>query len=166
GRETDIDLGAFPRGYRQMAIDPYRIARYREVLVTTMADHRQPLLFHCTAGKDRTGWTAALLLLLLGVAREAVTDDYMRTNEIRTEHNVMVVERHRTMLARRRSVDPATVPDDDLAAIRSLVEVRRDYLDNAFAAVDEAYGGFDRYRRDALGLDDHAVDSFRASILV
>jgi protein-tyrosine phosphatase len=40
-----------------------------------------PSLFHCTTGKDRTGWAAAALLTLLGVPEEKVNEDYLRSNE-------------------------------------------------------------------------------------
>ena len=43
---------------------------------------RAPLVFHCTAGKDRTGFAAALILLSLGVQREAVMQDYLLTNAL------------------------------------------------------------------------------------
>lgn len=41
------------------------------------------VLFHCTAGKDRAGWTAAVLLSVLGVDRQAVTEDYLLSNRYR-----------------------------------------------------------------------------------
>ncbi|MGI9603189.1 MAG: tyrosine-protein phosphatase [Acidimicrobiales bacterium] len=166
GRDANIDLEAFPRGYRQMAVDPYRIDRYREVVLTLMTRPRQPALFHCTAGKDRTGWTAALLLSIAGVDQELIVEDYLFTNHVRADHNVTVVEEHRTRIAERKSIDPGSVTDDDLAAIRSLVEVRVDYLDSAFAGVQESHGSFDRYRREALGIDDATVEAFQADILV
>ncbi len=66
---------------------PRRCAPGFRTLFATLSDgtHR-PLVFHCTAGKDRTGFASALLLTLLGVPWDTVMDDYLRTNELWTGH--------------------------------------------------------------------------------
>ena len=48
--------------------------------------------------------------------------------------------------------------------VRPLLEVRREYLDAAFAAIDEAYGSFDAYLRDGLGLDARTLAKLRAAL--
>ena len=50
-----------------------------------------PFLFHCTAGKDRTGFVAALVLLALGVPAETVYEDYLVTNRYRAAYNTMIL---------------------------------------------------------------------------
>ncbi|MGY2113974.1 tyrosine-protein phosphatase [Nocardia gipuzkoensis] len=94
------------------------------------------VLFHCTAGKDRTGWTAAVLLTLLGVDRATVTEDYLLSNRYRDA----------------RADDP-------------LNGVQRSWLDAAFDQVDRTYGSFDAYVRDGLRLDDREVAALRARLL-
>ena len=47
-----------------------------------METDKTPLMFHCTAGKDRAGFAAALFLAALGVERETIIEDYMLTNEL------------------------------------------------------------------------------------
>ena len=49
-------------------------------LLRMLVERDDPLVFHCTAGKDRTGFAAALILLALGVPREVVMEDYLLTN--------------------------------------------------------------------------------------
>src|SRR5215471_4005016 len=90
---TAIDDGtATPFVVMQFLTDHYRDYPRRcapgfRTLFTTLSDGRQrPLVFHCTAGKDRTGFASALLLTLLGVSWETVIGDYLRTNELWTGH--------------------------------------------------------------------------------
>ncbi len=90
-----------------------------------------PLVFHCTAGKDRTGFAAALILQSLGVARETVLEDYLLTNA------------HLKMHA------SALLPPE-VASV--LYRVQLPFLDAAFAAVDEGYGSVDNYLVSALGV--------------
>ncbi|MGK8500282.1 tyrosine-protein phosphatase [Nocardia asiatica] len=94
------------------------------------------VLFHCTAGKDRTGWTAAVLLTLLGVDRATVTEDYLLSNRYRNAN-----------------------ADDPLNG------VQQSWLDAAFDQVEQTYGGFAAYVRDGLRLDDREVAALRARLL-
>lgn len=111
-----------------------------------------PLLFHCSAGKDRTGWLAAVLLHALGVDRDTIVADYLRTNEL----NAPVVER---ALAKLNGWLP------DPAAIRPLFEARVEYLHAAFDEAEAAYGGMDGYLRDGLAIDADTVAALRATLL-
>lgn len=111
-----------------------------------------PLLYHCTAGKDRTGWASAVLLTALGVDRATVTADYLRTNHLMQPENTA-----RLLTQRGR------VPD--ALGILPLLEARADYLDAAFDEADRRHGSFDGYLREGLGLDDSVLDRLRAALL-
>jgi protein-tyrosine phosphatase len=101
-----------------------------------------PLLFHCSAGKDRTGWLSAVLLGALGVDRATIVEDYLLTNEVTAPDIATVLE----LLNSRRGVPPEVV--------QPVLSAAPEYLDAAFTAVDEEYGGLDGYLRDGLDLDD------------
>ncbi|MDO5624393.1 MAG: tyrosine-protein phosphatase [Pseudomonadota bacterium] len=92
-----------------------------------------PLVFHCTAGKDRTGFAAALILLALGVPREVVMQDYLLTNE----------------LYRMPAAIDGRVPPE---VMRVLWRVQAEFLDAALHAVEHEHGGIDAYLADALGV--------------
>ncbi|NKY51605.1 tyrosine-protein phosphatase [Nocardia vermiculata] len=94
------------------------------------------VLFHCSAGKDRTGWTAAVLLTLLGVDRETVNYDYMLSNYYRN-----------------------AAPGD---TINGVVQPA---LDASFAQVDQSYGSFDNYVHDGLKLTDDDIAVLKAKLL-
>jgi protein-tyrosine phosphatase len=114
-----------------------------------------PALVHCTAGKDRTGFAAAVLLRTLGVPLETVYEDFLLTNHYTAR------EIERTLWIIRLVSMFRTDPEQ----VRPVLGVERAYLEAAFGAVDERYGSFDAYRRDALGLDDAETAAFRGLAL-
>jgi protein-tyrosine phosphatase len=129
--------------YRALVNDQvHRFAEFFEHLLEADA----PLVFHCTAGKDRTGFAAALLLLALGVPRKLVMQDYLLTNE----------------------VFAPPPPSDDASraeAVAVLWGVQQDFLDTALQAVDDDHGGLERYLGQRLGLSPAALDQLAARYL-
>lgn len=105
-------------------------ARFAE-LFGHLLESDTPLVFHCTAGKDRTGFAAALILLALGVPRETVMQDYLLTND----------------LFRAPPIDTGRAPRE---VVQVLWRVQREFLDAALHAVDADWGGIDRYLSEAL----------------
>lgn len=147
GEATEEEMRAVMQEvYRDFAIKfAYQYAQFMQSVAH--ADHL-PLLFHCSAGKDRTGFAAALILETLGVPRETIFDDYSLTNRYTTRNlsdrykNLKSPELFHTMM----SADP-------------------DYLLAAYDAVDEVFGSFDRYLSDGLGISIHTKNEFRRLLL-
>src|SRR6185436_11756577 len=108
-----------------------------------------PIVLHCTAGKDRTGWASAMLLTILGVPRDTVFQDYLATNKYTAAQNE----------ARIKSVG-ALLYDPEL--LRPLIEARREYLQASFDAADEQYGSFNKYVSKGLGVDKATLAKIRA----
>ncbi|AZS36248.1 Tyrosine-protein phosphatase [Microbacterium lemovicicum] len=122
-----------------------------EVVRSVLAD--QPVLVHCTVGKDRTGVTVALTLLAAGVDQEAVIADYARTE------SMLPVERNEMIVARLR----ATFPDSENLvelATRSPAHIMRGLLDDLTAR----YGGPVEYLR-AKGLRDDEIADLRRVLI-
>ncbi|WP_417450899.1 tyrosine-protein phosphatase [Kordiimonas sp.] len=115
------------------------------------------VLFHCTAGKDRTGITGALLLRLLGVDDEQVMEDFLLTNEAVDLEETS--ERLAGWLSSRagKTIDPKSV--------FPLVGVERDFLHAAYTAIDKTYGSFDSYTEKGLGLDKKRIEQLQISFL-
>ena len=109
-----------------------------------------PTLFHCTAGKDRTGFAAALVLLALDVPRETAMHDYLLTN------TYTHAKTHRTLQVIRFASLFRANPDD--------LQARESYLNAAFAAIDAQPGGSEAYLR-SLGVDDALRERLRANLL-
>ncbi len=127
---------------------------YHTLLGRIGAEGAGPTLYHCTAGKDRTGWASAVILTLLGVPRETVMADYLASNDYLRAKN----EATMAMLGAL----PTPIARENLEPV---LTVRAAYIEAAFAEVDARYGSFDRYVREGLGLDDAAVERFRTTLL-
>jgi protein-tyrosine phosphatase len=105
-----------------------------------------PLVFHCTAGKDRTGFAAALVLASLGVGEADVMRDYLLTNE-----RLRPPEPSRHGLTR------------DVQMV--LWRVQPEFLHAALDAVTADYGGMEGYLREGLGLREPERERLRALYL-
>ena len=142
--------------YRQFVADPSCRTSFGAALglLTEQAEQGTPILFHCTAGKDRTGWLAALVLSALGADRETVIADYLLTDERTTrgrgaEARAVLVVTVRGMVGERQPVAP-------------LLDVRREYLLAAFDEAETTYGSTEAFLREGLGAD---VDRLRGALL-
>jgi protein-tyrosine phosphatase len=112
-----------------------------------------PLLFHCSAGKDRTGWLSAVLLGALGVDRPTIYEDYALTNEVTAPD----IDRILDLLSARRGVPPEVVQPVLCAA--------PEYLDASFEAVERHYGTLEGYLREGLELDEAELSALRARLI-
>ncbi|MDJ0944845.1 MAG: tyrosine-protein phosphatase [Kiloniellales bacterium] len=111
----------------------------------------RPAVIHCADGKDRTGFAVAVVLSAVGVPRETVYEDFLLSN--------VFLERRTRLYAFLASFGSLfRVPRSE---VRPLLEVRRAYLEAAFAAIDERYGSFDAYLRDGLDLDEATLARLR-----
>jgi len=118
---------------------------FRELFAQILRD-TAPLVIHCTAGKDRTGFACALVLHALGVSSEVISDDYLLTNRF----------------YRRDPNASPDLPDDVRNAIGS---VEASFLAAGFEAVRADYGGLESYFRDGLGLGEPERAELKARYL-
>jgi len=102
-------------------------------LFAHLLEDRAPLVIHCTAGKDRTGFACALILHALGVADELIAEDYLLTNRFY-----------------RR--DPTASSDLPEEVKQVLARVEASFLAAGFEAVRADYGDLENYLTDGLGL--------------
>ena len=124
-----------------------------------------PVLFHCTAGKDRTGFVAAAILKFLGVDDETVFADYLLTNELlgkRTEERLKVWAKR---MSQEQGIAVDEVHGEALNALRILMLTHSDMLQSTFDAVNELFGSWDEMRRTGLGISDGRMDAFRSAVL-
>lgn len=119
-------------------------------LFRLLLEEDAPTVFHCTAGKDRTGWAAALILEALGVAKADIEHDYLLTNQF--------YQRPAAMAARAALAVPQEVLD-------VLWRVQPGFLESAYAMVQREHGGMQSYLREVMQLDDAAQHALRARYL-
>jgi protein-tyrosine phosphatase len=129
--------------YRSLPLE--HSTSYAKLLECAANPSGVPLLFHCTAGKDRTGFGAALLLRTLGVPMATVIDDYLLTNGNWRGTGVL----------------------KDLSAEMRLAlgGAHAEYLEASFKAIDEHYGSLDRYLEKALAFGTPRVAALRDTLL-
>lgn len=121
-------------------------------LVRCMVENRTPILFHCTAGKDRTGMAAVLILLLLGVDRKTAVADYALTNVYRKDKIDAFIAKFSVLTAHR----------PELADFVAHIEgVNPAMAEQAIDAVLEKYGTLDRYFAAEYCLDTQAIRELR-----
>jgi len=125
-------------------------AMFREIL----AHDDARFLVHCAAGKDRTGFAAAIILLALGVPRAAVMRDYMLTARYFTPDRE--VERLKQKYAMHHMDSDAVLP---------MLEVHEAYLEGALAVIDEEFPSVEHYLEEALGVGPAERDELRRRYL-
>ena len=104
----------FERGYREIVSLPSALSAYREFFTAIAQDAHRPALFHCTTGKDRTGWAAATTLLLLGVTHEEdVLYDYELSNRDLLPAMKPLFEHFRAAGGNPRLLEPVLGVDPD-----------------------------------------------------
>lgn len=140
--------------YRWFVTDPVIRTRFAETVRLLADPAGTSVLFHCTAGKDRTGWVAAILLTALGVDRDTVYADYLLTNE----RSAATVERIMESFTRHKVLE-------DPALILPVIRADAAYLDAAFAAVAEGWTDFESFLTDGLGLAAAELAALRANLL-
>ncbi|OKI64073.1 tyrosine-protein phosphatase [Streptomyces sp. MJM1172] len=139
--------------YRTFVTSPENRARFAATL-REIADGRGPLLYHCTSGKDRTGWLSYVLLRALAVPEDTAERDYLASNTFRGAYDAQV---RAGLKQSGRMLNP------DL--LIPLQEVRMDYLDSATARMEADFGGFHGYLTDGLGLDLRTLAKLRARLV-
>jgi protein-tyrosine phosphatase len=120
--------------------------RHYRTLFAHLLEDRAPLVIHCTAGKDRTGFACALILHTLGVSEDVISEDYLLTNSFY-----------------RRDPNHSTDLPDEVRQV--LGSVQESFLAAAFEAIDADYGDLETYLRDGLGLGKAERASLEARYL-
>jgi protein-tyrosine phosphatase len=147
GDATEAQMRDVMQGiYREFAIK--FAPQYAEFMRRVARADQLPLLFHCAAGKDRTGFAAALILETLGVPRETILEDYALTNDY---------------LHRSISDKFPNLKSPEL--FHTMMAANPDYLLASFEAVDEAFGSFDGYLTDGLGVTAQTREDLRTLLL-
>ena len=123
---------------------------FREIL----GQENARFLVHCAAGKDRTGFAAAMILLALGVPVEVVMRDYMLTGRF------FRPERELERLRRKYEMDHLGEE-----CILPMLEVREDYLRKALAVIERDYPSVERYLEEKLGVGPAELEELRARYL-
>lgn len=109
------------------------VRSYKDFFQLLQSDEEIPLMFHCSAGKDRTGMAGALVLYALGVDEETIFNDYMSSNDYLGDKYAPLREEYPNMSA--------------------MFEVRRKYLKAGWDKIKTDYGSVDKFLTNTLSVD-------------
>lgn len=166
GRDVDFDIEAIFAGGEQTVSEmlrevdggyahmPFQNSAYVE-LFRILSEQKIPVYFHCSAGKDRTGIGAALILLALGVDRETVIQDYLVTNTCRPK------SRHQVEQLLKRFFSPERAKE--LAAVTA--GVQRQSMERALGAIAQKYPRFEDYLAAECGVNADTLQRIRTLYL-
>lgn len=121
----------------------------------------RPVLTHCFAGKDRTGFVVATVLEAVGVDRDAIVADYLRSNDAVAQLRNQISD----MISQRSDVEltPEVITFTKARLSDGVLGVRPEYLESAWRTIEESYGSLNGYLR-AAGIDEADVTRLRGAL--
>jgi protein-tyrosine phosphatase len=145
-KAANVELGGgkveagFQESYREFVSLPSAKREFSKMFLAFGDENQLPAVFHCTTGKDRTGWTAAALLTLLGVPKDQIVKDYLRSNDY-------------ILTAYKKNIDAFVEAGGDPEIPKAILGVKKEYLDAAFEEMQTKYGTIEKYFSEGLGID-------------
>jgi protein-tyrosine phosphatase len=139
----------FEAVYRAFVTLPSAKQSYRTLFRDLADPNMTPAVFHCTTGKDRTGWAAAALLTLLGVPKDTVMADYMRTNDY-------------TLPQFAHAIDAFVAGGGERSIAVAVLGVKPEYLEASLDEMQKHYGSVEQYFSEGLGIDSAGQQALRA----
>ncbi len=139
--------------YRSLYVTDDGLNAYRNFFQQLLAANGNTVLWHCSAGKDRTGNAAMLLLIALGVDKETAIQDYLLTNDYvaadkKAAYDKYYEKTHNEKIAQDFASDPG---------------VKRAWIEESFKTIEKYYGSVNGYLHKALGLTDDDIAKLRAA---
>jgi len=154
GKFKDFDFDNYMKGYyHKIAFD--HATQIGEILSLISDKNNLPALFHCTGGKDRTGFATALIQLLVGVPKETIFEDYLLTNFFLEPHINKFIRYFRRVSLYRMKSDQ----------IRPIWEARREYLEQVLDEIQKEYGTVEEYLQQECGMEQNLSNHFKEMLL-
>lgn len=143
--------------YARFVSDDFCLSQYRRFIRLLLEPREKAVLWHCTAGKDRTGTGALFIQELLGVGREDIMADYLITNEYLKDEV--------RQLADRMAERAGGMTEEEKKGIFAFLGAHEKYPLTVYARAEERYGSFDSFLRDGLGVCDADREALRRRYL-
>lgn len=140
-KEEQMDT-AMMHMYESLVVDTTSVNRYKDLFALLQSDGDVPLLFHCSAGKDRTGVAAALVLFALGVDENTIIDDYLLSN-------AFLGDKYASYIAQNPNLKP-------------LFRVKIEFIGASIAKIKKDHGSVLNYLTEVLKVD---IEKFRNKYL-
>lgn len=124
---------------------------FKDFFAVLLDEKNYPIVFHCSAGKDRVGLSAALTMLAVGCPMESVQHDYLATNHCTQAYINGIIDGLNDMPALKST----------LQAVKTLMQVQPAFLQAALDTIDTQHGGIDQYFSEVLAMGDVARSRLR-----
>ncbi|HUX59183.1 MAG TPA: tyrosine-protein phosphatase [Bacteroidales bacterium] len=128
---------------------------FKEVLEVLLSPERHSVLIHCQAGKDRTGVICALIYLVLGVEKQYIIEDYLKSNDA-------IIPYFKKKLLIRKILFFGFFPS---RAILHAITVRQRNIESVLDRIDDHYGGIEAYL-EMSGFDTSRSKELREKLIV
>jgi protein-tyrosine phosphatase len=135
---------------------------YARLLRVVSNSANRPLVFHCTQGKDRAGFGAAMVLSALGVPWETVVEDYLLSNHFRKEENDKMLGMIRTFAASQAGPEGEEIA---FSRVEGLLYVKEQSLQAAHAEIIERHGSIAAFLSEGLGCSEDGLRRLRDDLL-
>ena len=163
GLEDFIKIGSAKRAraymydiYYTMTINPGAQAGFTKMIETALSvSEKNSFLFHCFAGKDRTGISAALLLEILNIPKETIYQDYLATNQLRVQENQEILQLAKDNGATQKITE----------ALQIALNVETEFLDTFYQTVTKEFGNIDAYLTNVLHISPRMQQDLRTLLL-
>ena len=157
----DVVNGTSNKPIKQFLIDINKdfILKYHSIFLKFIAiilEKKEPILFHCTAGKDRTGFASALILYLLDFSKTDIYQEYMYTNECTKDGLEDILIYISSLL---------NIDVDKAKLLIPLLGVDREFLDSAFTTAIDEHGSFDNFIFNTLGVTMEMKEDLKKYLL-
>jgi protein-tyrosine phosphatase len=131
------------------------VETYQRIFASLLEEPDAPFLFHCMAGKDRTGVVGALILSVLGVPRENIIEDYLYTNHSleKIKANLQGGELNKKF------------PSINQEVLEALLEAREEYITAFFDEIETRFGSVKSYLEEMIGLKEEEIKRLKESLL-
>ena len=135
-----MTLPDMDNAYREL-VRRDRQSAWSNIFNILLADNGGAILYHCSAGKDRTGVVTAVILTALGIDKETIYQDYLLTNEKPLYYKKMALQ-----------MDP-----ESREIFLDYFQAKKEYLDASFDEINKIYGSFDKFLLECCLIDNNKL---------
>ena len=149
--------------YRKFVTD-FCISRYARFTNILLEEHDKAVLWHCSAGKDRAGIGSVVIEEILGVPREAIIADYLKTRDYVAQYTEGFVRFIRGEISKEKKLSEE---ESEIVgqSVRNLFGVDRSYIEAYYEAIDKRYGDYAIFIREGLGLSEEQINQLKDKYL-
>ena len=149
--------------YRKFVSD-YSVSSYSRFINSLLENHKKAVLWHCSAGKDRAGIGAVIIEEILGIPRETIIADYLKTMDYLTgymskfrKYIISSIEKEKPLSNQEKQIVSE--------AVDNLFGLDRSYIEAYYEAVEQKFGDFSSFIRKGLGLSEEQIEQLKSDYL-